>query len=185
MKKIFTLFAITALVLCSCTEDDSFYPKTVNPGDKIAFGGTLDMKNAGKQTRTVYGDRLEGYTEIKWYQGDQVRIYCTKGVDETSKSVTKCDYTVLDPINSTNNQEDDTNTPPSQAYLTVPCRLLLLSAIVLPASSLGKRPLFTALAIFILAENPPEIYIFEISSKPTPSVFIRDRIAEYTADFAS
>ena len=116
MKKIFTLFAITALVLCSCTEDDSFYPKTVNPGDKIAFGGTLDMKNAGKQTRTVYGDRLEGYTEIKWYQGDQVRIYCTKGVDETSKSVTKCDYTVLDPINSTNNQEDDTNNIKNDKY---------------------------------------------------------------------
>lgn len=116
MKKIFTLFAITALVLCSCTEDDSFYPQTVNPGDKIAFGGTLDMKNAGKQTRTVYGDRLEGYTEIKWYQGDQVRIYCAKGVDETSKSVTKCDYTVLDPINSTNNQEDDTNNIKNNKY---------------------------------------------------------------------
>ena len=116
MKKIFTLFAITALVLCSCTEDDSFYPKTVNPGDKIAFGGTLDMKNAGKQTRTVYGDRLEGYTEIKWYQGDQVRIYCTKGVDETSKSVTKCDYTVLDPINSTDNQEDATNNIKNDKY---------------------------------------------------------------------
>jgi len=116
MKKIFTLFAITALVLCSCTEDDSFYPQTVNPGDKIAFGGTLDMKNAGKQTRTVYGDRLEGYTEIKWYQGDQVRIYCTKGVDETSKPVTKCDYTVLDPINSTNNQEDVTNNIKNDKY---------------------------------------------------------------------
>lgn len=116
MKKIFTLFAITALVLCSCTEDDSFYPQTVNPGDKIAFGGTLDMKNAGKQTRTVYGDRLEGYTEIKWYQGDQVRIYCTKGVDETSNPVTKCDYTVLDPINSTDNQEDATNNIKNDKY---------------------------------------------------------------------
>jgi len=104
MKKIFTLFAVSALLLCSCTEDDSFgLQQTAQPGDVISFGGSLDVKKAGKQTRTVYGDKIpgaNGYTEIKWSTGDQVRIYCNKAVNEKDENIKGCNYSVLNPVTS-------------------------------------------------------------------------------------
>lgn len=104
MKKIYTLFAVSALLLCSCTEDDSFgLQQTAQPGDVISFGGSLDVKKAGKQTRTVYGDKIpgaNGYTEIKWSTGDQVRIYCNKAVNEKDENIKGCNYSVLNPVTS-------------------------------------------------------------------------------------
>lgn len=107
MKKIFTFFAIACMALVSCTEEDSFEGKysAANVGDEIVFGGSMSYKSNGKQTRTVYGDKKPGdggYTEIKWYEGDHVRIYCEQtqdavdgigGVEGAAKR-NYCDYIV-------------------------------------------------------------------------------------------
>lgn len=71
--KIFTLIAGLALVLSGCQDDD--FGKKYEPakvGDKIIFGGTSGYAEEG---RTQYGEKGNGATPIKWYNGDQVRIY--------------------------------------------------------------------------------------------------------------
>ena len=97
--KIFTLFACLALVLTACQDDD--FGKKYSPGkvgDLISFGGTSGYSD---EARTVYGDKVEGengYTEIKWYAGDKVRIYCEQAQSLTSNKY--CDYNVVDGISS-------------------------------------------------------------------------------------
>ena len=71
--KIFTLIAGLALVLSGCQDDD--FGKKYEPakvGDKIILGGTSGYAEEG---RTQYGEKGNGATPIKWYNGDQVRIY--------------------------------------------------------------------------------------------------------------
>ena len=102
MKKIFTLLTIACMVFTGCTDDDLFGKKggyaPAKPGDEIVFGGSMTYKSAKKsgQTRTVYGDKLETGTEIKWLAGDKVRIYCDQAyVDPTNPADVKyCDYSV-------------------------------------------------------------------------------------------
>lgn len=104
MKKIFTLLTIACMVFTGCTDDDLFGKKggyaPAKPGDEIVFGGSMTYKSAKKsgQTRTVYGDKVETGTEIKWLAGDKVRIYCDQAyVDPTNPADVKyCDYSVTD-----------------------------------------------------------------------------------------
>lgn len=98
MKKITVFFAIVCMAFFSCTEDDAFNTKysAAKVGDEIAFGGSMQYKSNGKQTRTVYGAKHDGYTDVKWYAGDMVRIYCEQTMDanlETGKR-NYCDYEV-------------------------------------------------------------------------------------------
>lgn len=102
MKKIFTLLTIACMVFTGCTDDDLFGKKggyaPAKPGDEIVFGGSMTYKSAKKSghTRTVYGDKVETGTEIKWLAGDKVRIYCDQAyVDPTNPADVKyCDYSV-------------------------------------------------------------------------------------------
>ena len=89
--KIFTLLASLALVLTAC-QDDDFGKKysPANVGDDIIFGGTSGYVDEG---RTQYGDKTETGTEIKWYTGDQVRIYCAQATGGTDNY---CDYGVVE-----------------------------------------------------------------------------------------
>ena len=89
--KIFTLLASLALVLTAC-QDDDFGKKysPANVGDDIIFGGTSGYVDEG---RTQYGDKTETGTEIKWYNGDQVRIYCAQATGGTDNY---CDYGVVE-----------------------------------------------------------------------------------------
>ena len=94
--KIFTLFACLALVLTACQDDD--FGKKYTPGkvgDLISFGGTSGYSD---EARTVYGDKSSSGTEIKWYAGDKVRIYCEQAQSLTSNKY--CDYNVVDGISS-------------------------------------------------------------------------------------
>ena len=89
--KIFTLLASLALVLTAC-QDDDFGKKysPANVGDDIIFGGTSGYVDEG---RTQYGDKTKTGTEIKWYTGDQVRIYCAQATGGTNHY---CDYGVVE-----------------------------------------------------------------------------------------
>ena len=77
--KILSLLAVALVMLTGC-QDDDFGKKygPANVGDEIIFGGTAGYEPEG---RTVYGDKFPaegnklGYTEIKWYSGDHVRIF--------------------------------------------------------------------------------------------------------------
>lgn len=104
-NKFFALLAIVAFVFSGCQED--IFDGNGTPakiGDEITFGGSLDFKTAGKgKTRTVYGDRGNdangiNTTEIKWVQGDKVRIYCDQAIpakDAAGKTYNYCDYDVV------------------------------------------------------------------------------------------
>lgn len=106
--KILSLLAAVAVVFAGCSDDDIIKKNEVipaKPGDKISFGGVVNFDDANA-SRTVYGDRLEGYTEIKWYSGDQVRIYCAQAENEAGESHTSCDYSVVNPVSNPYGDED-------------------------------------------------------------------------------
>lgn len=104
MNKCFMLLAIAAVAFSSCQEDvldGKGAPAKV--GDEITFGGTLNVEKAGNaKTRTVYGDRANdangvNTTEIKWIEGDKVRIYCNQAIpakDAAGATYAYCDYDV-------------------------------------------------------------------------------------------
>lgn len=103
MKKIFILFTIACMALTGCTDDLLSSKKggyaPAKPGDEVLFGGSMTYspaKSAAKQTRTVYGDKLDKMTELKWLVGDKVRIYCDQAyTDATNPADVKyCDYSV-------------------------------------------------------------------------------------------
>lgn len=117
--KIFSILMSIAFVLVSCQEDDlggKYNPAQV--GDEIAFGGTSGYEDED-EGRTAYGDKqtgANGFTEIKWYYGDMVRIYCADARTTTNKDgvAQSCDYivrgttvvndpsgTVTNPVNGT------------------------------------------------------------------------------------
>ena len=112
MKKIFALLSIVCIVFASCSDEDTLGGNKYKPaqsGEEIVFGSRMTFENSdkqkSKQTRTVYGDKkpgTNGFTEIKWLQGDQVRIYCEQTEDATvgiggvagAEKRKYCDYTV-------------------------------------------------------------------------------------------
>ena len=102
LNKYLAILACGALVFASCQDEDvadnKFAP--AQPGDEILFGGAMSFGDGNNaKTRTVYGDKGTTGTEIKWYQDDQVRIYCaqaTLGEGETDQKY--CDYTVTNYI---------------------------------------------------------------------------------------
>lgn len=101
MKINKVILACAVFALAGCQEDDLFDGKrgTVNAGDAISFGGSLTYKTTRTNlTRTVYGDKGTEGTEIKWYEGDSVRIYCAEASvgdgQTTVENVKYCDYGV-------------------------------------------------------------------------------------------
>ena len=95
-NRYFALMALALVVFCSCQNDilggGKYTP--AQPGEEIAFGGTLQYENSrSSTTRTVYGDKGATGTEIKWYEGDMVRIYCEQATLPNS-ALKYCDYSV-------------------------------------------------------------------------------------------
>ena len=109
MKKILILFTIACVALTSCNDDDFRGGRfTANLGDEILFNSSMKYETAGKKnaaTRTVYGDKLEDKTEIKWNEGDVVGIYCENAFGDTKY----CDYTVLNAFPNGGKDEDGNN----------------------------------------------------------------------------
>lgn len=99
LNKSLAILACGALVFASC-QDDILDGKgaPAKVGDEIVFGGSLVVENVGHaKTRTVYGDVKDdrSATEIKWYEGDAVRIYCEAAQNGTAGSTQHyCDYSV-------------------------------------------------------------------------------------------
>lgn len=118
MKNIFTILVLACITFASCTDKDDFGNGkfAANVGDKIVFGSSMNFESNDKQTRTVYGDKKpgeNGYTEIKWYIGDHVRIYCDQTVNTENEKVASCDYVVTgdDVIGIVNGKTDYTENP--------------------------------------------------------------------------
>ena len=102
-NKIYAFLACALMVLASCNENEFIGGEwtPAKPGDQIRFGATMKYGSTRTNvTRTVYGDKLTGaggYTEIKWYEGDGVGIYCDEAVLGEGDSDTKyCEYGVTD-----------------------------------------------------------------------------------------
>lgn len=110
-NKFYVAMACAILAFTGCAEDDmgEGNARPAHPGEEIIFGGTLDSKS----TRTVYGDKQNTYTEVKWVAGDGVRIYCAEalyqdadgnGIMQEGSTAEKplyqkyCEYTVTDGV---------------------------------------------------------------------------------------
>lgn len=100
--KLFAVMALASVALISCQNDDYEFEnnRPAKPGDEIVFGGTMEYKSTRTDvTRTVYGDKGSTGTEIKWYEGDKVRIYCAQAnLGENGGDQKYCDYQVTDYI---------------------------------------------------------------------------------------
>ena len=115
--KIFSVLAIALVMLTGCQDDD--FGKKYGPakvGDEIIFGGTAGYEPEG---RTVYGDKVEGengYTEIKWYTGDKVRIYCAQAQSVTDKQY--ADYNIVNGLSATESPYGNGNEPTHSSALS-------------------------------------------------------------------
>ena len=98
--KLFVMMVLASVALVSCQNDDYEFGdnRPARPGDEIVFGGRMEYKSTRTDnTRTVYGDKGNTGTEIKWYQGDMVRIYCAEAnLGENGGDQKYCDYQVTD-----------------------------------------------------------------------------------------
>lgn len=90
----FFLFATWTFVACDDSMDEFSPYQPAKVGEEIKFGGVANFNNP--KTRTVYGDENADHsaTEIKWYEGDMVRIYCAQARDVAGNPY--CDYAVQD-----------------------------------------------------------------------------------------
>lgn len=100
--KLFVMMVLASVALVSCQNDDYEFGdnRPARPGDEIVFGGRMEYKSTRTDnTRTVYGDKGEKGTEIKWYEGDKVRIYCAEAkLGENGGDQQYCDYQVTNYI---------------------------------------------------------------------------------------
>lgn len=100
--KLFVMMVLASVALVSCQNDDYEFGdnRPARPGDEIVFGGRMEYKSTRTDvTRTVYGDKGSTGTEIKWYEGDMVRIYCAEAnLGENGGGQKYCDYQVTDYI---------------------------------------------------------------------------------------
>ena len=100
--KLFVMMVLASVALVSCQNDDYEFGdnRPARPGDEIVFGGRMEYKSTRTDnTRTVYGDKGDKGTEIKWYEGDKVRIYCAQAnLGENGGDQKYCDYQVTDYI---------------------------------------------------------------------------------------
>ncbi len=95
MKRINILWVIASLSLfiTGCSEDDLVKVNEVpaKTGDEIIFGASASFEDGNPQSRTVYGEKGNGYQIINWETGDMVRICCAQAAQEK-----EADYTVSD-----------------------------------------------------------------------------------------
>lgn len=114
INKIF-FFAMLVLALVGC--DDEFGTGSTNTpasvGDEIQFGGSMTFERGA--TRVVYGDENSDHTatEIKWYQGDAVRIYCEQARDVNGLNY--CDYKVQEYVQAPVYDTNGTLTNPDES----------------------------------------------------------------------
>ena len=109
--KLFAVMALASVALISCQNDDYEFEnnRPAKPGDEIVFGGTMEYKSTRTDvTRTVYGYKGSTGTEIKWYEGDKVRIYCAQAnLGENGGDQKYCDYQVTDYITAPGGSNSD------------------------------------------------------------------------------
>lgn len=109
-NKYLGIFSIVVCALLSGCQDDWLQDgngASAEVGDEIIFGGSLTYNNASNaRTRTVYGDKNDIGTEIKWYEGDVVRIYCNEAI--APSNIKGVDYKVNDVVSPTENPTDGT-----------------------------------------------------------------------------
>lgn len=66
-----------------CSEDEIMKTTPANPGDAIVFGATASIENGNTGlTRTVYGDKGDGFQVINWETGDKIRIACAQAAQD-------------------------------------------------------------------------------------------------------
>lgn len=109
--KLFVMMVLASVALVSCQNDDYEFGdnRPARPGDEIVFGGRMEYKSTRTDnTRTVYGDKGSTGTEIKWYEGDKVRIYCAQAnLGENGGDQKYCDYQVTDYITAPGGSNSD------------------------------------------------------------------------------
>ena len=109
-NKYLGIFSIVVCALLSGCQDDWLQDgngASAEVGDEIIFGGSLTYNNASNaRTRTVYGDKNDNGTEIKWYEGDVVRIYCNEAI--APSNIKGVDYKVNNVVSPTENPTDGT-----------------------------------------------------------------------------
>ena len=91
-KFLYAALAGVGMLLAGCSEDvitNDTQAVEKHVGDEIMFGGSAsyDTNRTSKTTRTEYGgyENIDNGAEpVYWTQGDDVRVYCPEGVNNTA-----------------------------------------------------------------------------------------------------
>lgn len=84
-KNIFFIVGATLAFLSSCKEEVSGVQNPVQPGDEISFGSALP--EADINSRTEYGQPVNGKFPVYWVDNDQIAIFCPQASQPVSKLV--------------------------------------------------------------------------------------------------
>lgn len=95
MKKIiFSIFAVAALIMASCSDDFGSGNKVAQVGDEIKLSASVKTQSV---TRTVYGEKKDGAFPIYWASNDEVDVFCPEAsTNEGNKQLAKYKVTTPD-----------------------------------------------------------------------------------------
>ena len=81
MKKTnYLILALLSLIIIitGCSEDNILRTIPATPGTEIDFGANASYENGNAQTRTIYGDKGNGFQIINCEVDDHIRIVCAQ-----------------------------------------------------------------------------------------------------------
>lgn len=116
INKYLGMMLIASSALMGCSDDAGIEGGTpgASVGDYITFTGYVGFDNADNnaKTRTIYGDEgtFDGKkgTELRWFKGDKVAIYCAEALEGKLAHYSVVDYTsTYDPTYTNDNGGGD------------------------------------------------------------------------------
>lgn len=78
-KRLAFVFALSALMLASCSNDEALVEGTVDGGQKIRMTVTAQREGAGADSRTSLEDKNTGKLDCVWTEGDRLIVTNAEG----------------------------------------------------------------------------------------------------------
>ena len=106
-EKLMLIVLSSFAVITGCSDDNFIKTTPAIPGAEIVFGASASFENGNAQTRTIYGDKGDGYQIINWEPNDHIRIVSAQAAQDK-----EADYklTTITPGNTAGDKESSATT---------------------------------------------------------------------------
>ena len=81
-EKLMLIVLSSFAVITGCSDDNFIKTTPAIPGAEIVFGASASFENGNAQTRTIYGDKGDGYQIINWEPNDHIRIVSAQAAQD-------------------------------------------------------------------------------------------------------